>query len=136
MEKRKMWMWGPAKSEKVNPSDSVKKEVKEKCDDFIEKVLKPEHIKPPPKDNQFNYLADIYGKWYRSYFYFCSVYNSPAPNAISPSYDNKFARMEYVGDDKFNLSYMRHTGQWNELFQELTLEECLENMQELPHFMP
>lgn len=31
--------------------------------------------------------------------------------------------MEYVGDNKFNLSYMRHTEQWWELYEGLLLDE-------------
>jgi hypothetical protein len=42
--------------------------------------------------------------------YFISVYACPAPNAFSPSFETNFAHMEYVGGDKFALSFMRHTG--------------------------
>ena len=40
--------------------------------------------------------------------------------------------MEYAGDDKINLAYMRHTGQWWEILQELTLDECIEEIKGLP----
>ena len=114
----------------------MKRILKEKADGIIENVLKPEHIKPPPTDNDFNYLVDIYSKWYRNYFYFCAKYNCPSPNAISPSFERKFARMEYVGNERFNLSYMRHTEQWWEIYQELTMLECLKLISEGAHFMP
>ncbi len=57
--------------------DTVKSQVKAEADELIEKILKPKFIKPPPEDNNFNYLVDIYSKWYRCYFYFCSKYNCP-----------------------------------------------------------
>jgi hypothetical protein len=98
--------------------------------------IKPQHIKPPSTDNDFNYLVDIYSKWHQNYFYFCAQYNCPSPNAISPSFEAKFARMEYVGDDKFNLSYMRHTGQWCEIYQKLPMLECLKLIAEEPYFIP
>jgi hypothetical protein len=44
--------------------------------------------------------------------------------------------MEYVGKGLFNLSYMRHTGSWFEIFQKLSVDECLEVMKDLPHFQP
>ena len=33
--------------------------------------------------------------------------------------------MEYIGKNQFNLSYMRHTGQWHEIYSGLSLDECL-----------
>ena len=47
------------------------------------------------------------------------------PNAISPTFDTGFAPMEYIGKNQFNLSYMRHTGQWHEIYSGLSLDECL-----------
>ena len=48
----------------------------------------------------------------------------PGPNAISPYFEARFARLEYLADDNYNLSYMRHTGQWWEIDRDLSLEEC------------
>ena len=125
---KKMWVYSPAKQPKPKVPESEKQLISEKCNELIETELKPKHIKPPPTDNDWNYLVDIFGKWYRNYFYFCSTYNCPSPNAISPSFEDKFARLEYVGKDSFNIAYMRHTGKWWEIFQGLTLEQCLEEM--------
>ena len=119
--KRKTWMIASPRQAKPQVPDSIKRILKEQADKIIENILKPEHIKPPPTDNDFNYLVDIYSKWYRNYFYFCAKYNSPSPYAISPSFETKFVRMEYVGGERFNLSYMRHTEQWWEIYQELPM---------------
>lgn len=134
--KKEMWM--PAAPRRTIPQvpDSVKRTLKEKADEIIESVLKSKHIKLPPAGNGFNYLADIHSKWYRHYFYFCAKYNCPGPDAIPPSFETKFARMEYVGNERFNLSYMRHTGQWWEIYQELPMIDCLKLIVEEPHFMP
>ena len=134
----KKYGWFPAAPKRTKPTvpDSVKSALKEKADEIIENVIKPKHVKAPPTDNDFNYLADVSSKWYRNYFYFCATYNCPSPNAIAPSFETKFARMEYVDDDKFNLSYMRHTGQWWEIFQELPMSECLKLITEEPYFIP
>lgn len=81
---------------------------------------------------RFNYIVDVYTKWYRSSFYFCATYACPGPQAISSSFETKFARMEYAGDGLFNLSYMRHTGKWFEIFKGLSIDECLETIRDFP----
>ena len=44
--------------------------------------------------------------------------------------------MEYVGDGKFALSFQRHTGQWVELYDALTVDECLNAIKDDPCFVP
>ncbi len=136
VSKRKTWNTAYPKQKKPHVPDSIKASLKEKADEIIDNTLKPKHIKPPPSDNDFNYLVDIYSKWYQNYFYFCTKYNCPGPNAISPSFETKFARMEYIGNEKFNISYMRHTGQWYEIHQELSMFESIKLISEGPHFIP
>ena len=38
--------------------------------------------------------------------------------------------MEYVGDGRFNLAYMRHNDKWWEVGQRLTAKECLERIRD------
>ena len=132
----KRWVYGPAKPTKPEVLENIKSSIESQAQKFVDSELKPQHIKPAPEDERWNYLVDIYVKWYRNYFYFCSKYCSPGPNAISPYFEDKFARLEYVGENLFNLSYMRHTGQWWEIYQELTFEECLTAIRDEPHFQP
>ncbi len=44
--------------------------------------------------------------------------------------------MEYVGDGRFALAFMRHTGQWVELYEGLTVDECLKAIKDDPWFQP
>jgi hypothetical protein len=130
-------MSGKARGKSVGvPPDTVKKAVSAKANELIETVLKPQHIQPPPDDLRFNYIVDIYGKWYRSYFYLCATYQVPDPEADSSSFEAKFARIEYAGDDHFHLAFQRHTGQWVELYTDVSLEECLESIRDEPFFLP
>jgi hypothetical protein len=99
---KKIWVYSPKRQAKAKVSDSIKFQLKSEADILVENVLKPRFIAPPPKENDFNYLVDIFTKWYRNYFYFCSKYNCPGPNAISPSFESKFARLEYVGPNALN----------------------------------
>ena len=135
-KQHKTWQYAPAKPKPPQVPATLKAEVETRARQLIDEVLKPEHLKPPPADERFNYIADIYGRWYRQYFYFCSRYNSPGPDAIAPFFEAKFARMEYVAGGRFNLAYMRHTDQWFEVFRDLSLEECLAAISDNPLFHP
>ncbi len=135
-KKQKRWMYAPSKAAAPKVATAEKAAIKVKADELVETALKPKHIKPPPEEPRFNYVVDIYTKWYRHYLYFCATYHVPGPNAISPSFESKFARLEYVDKDRYHLAYMRYTGQWWELYQNLSLAECLRAIEDEPHFMP
>ncbi len=133
---RKTWVCAPAKPKASEVPAALKANVEAKARRLIDEELKPKYLKPPPADDRFSYIADLYGRWYRHYLYFCARYNSPGPNAIAPFFEAKFARMEYVRGGGFNLAYMRHTGQWVEIFQDLSLAECLAAIRDDPWFQP
>jgi hypothetical protein len=135
-KQRKAWMVGPAKQSKASLPGTLKDEVDTKARDLIENVLKRKHIQPPPTDVQFNYITDIMTKWIGSTCYLISIYACPGPNAIAPTFEETFARMEYVGDAKFVLSFMRHTGKWVELYANICMYECLTAIQDDPWLMP
>ena len=112
-KRQKTWIYRPQKQPKPKVPDSIGQDVETKAGELVETILKPKNIKSPPADESFNYIVDIYVKWYRNYFYFCSKYCCPCSNCISEFFEEKFARLEYIGNGHFNLSYMRHTGQTN-----------------------
>jgi hypothetical protein len=122
------WVYSPKEAARPKVPERLKVEVQSRAQTLIDEVLKPMHIKPPGKDEQWNYLVDIFCKWRGSFFYFCSTYHCPGPNAITPSFESRFARLEYIGNNTFALAYMRYTGQWWEVFPELTLEQALETI--------
>jgi hypothetical protein len=115
---------------------ALKQEVNQKAGDLIEKVLKPKPVELPPTGHQLNYVTAIRIKWLGSKCYFISVYACPGPNSLSPSFERKFARMQYVSDGKFNLAFMRHTGQWVELYEGLSVDECMKASRDGPWFVP
>lgn len=130
---KKMWVWAPKKPAKPTIPDAEKKSTEARCVALIER-MKPQWIQPP--NEQWGYVSDVYGKWYRSYYYFCALYRYDSPQFISPEAETKFARLEYAGPDKFNLAYFRHTGQWFQVFEELSLEGCLEQVEKNSIFLP
>jgi hypothetical protein len=42
--------------------------------------------------------------------------------------------MEYAGNRRFHLSYMRYTGQWIQIYLDLTVDECIEAVRDDPYF--
>jgi hypothetical protein len=134
-KKRKAWMIRPGKNPESVP-DSLKREAEAKARDLIENVLKPRHVKLPQENERFNYIIDIGARWYRNYFYFFSTYACPDPNALSPTFESKFARMEYLGNGKFALYFMRHTGEWVGIHDALAVDECMKAIQDDAWFVP
>jgi hypothetical protein len=133
---KKSWAYRPRKHSKSKVPDTVKQTLKAKADELVKTVLMPQHVKPPSPDNDLNYVANIYTKWYRHYFYFCTTYNVRGPHATAPSFEAKFARLEYVSADSFNLAFMRYTGQWVEIAYDISFDEALEMIQDDPLFHP
>ncbi len=122
---RKMWMLVPEKKPKPTVPEATKQRVMEEANKLIETVIKPQRIEPPPTDNDFNYLVDVYGKWYRCYFYFVAKYNCPSPRAMVPSFEHNYVRLEYVDEDQYNFAYRRYNDQWIETHPDCSLAECL-----------
>jgi hypothetical protein len=135
-KQRKLSIFRPEKKSTSSLPGTVRDEVETKAKELIDKVLKPKHVQPPLEDSESNYITDISLKWLGSKCFFVSTYACPGPNAISPTFEEKFARIEYVGDGKFNLSFMRHTGDWVPLFEGQTVDECMKAIQDDPWFVP
>ncbi len=58
------------------------------------------------------------------------------PNAVSPTFETKFARIEPLGDGKFTLSFMRHNDKWVALYDGISVDECMKAIQDDPWFVP
>jgi hypothetical protein len=135
-KQQKTWARNSRGPSKPKGPDFVKASISIKAQQLIDDHLKPAHVKPPPKNPEFNYLTELFTRWYQSYFYFCATYASPGSHALSPTFEVRFARMGYEGDGKFNLAYMRHNGQWNVIHYGLSVDECLTAIRDEPHFLP
>ena len=131
----KTCVYSPRSAPKGKVPDSVKTEVSQQAQKIIEE-WKPQFVEAPPKDREWNYIVDLSTKWHRDYFYFVAKYASPGPTAISPFFDAPFTRLEYVRNQRFNLSFMRHTGRWVEVERELTLAKALESIRNKGFYHP
>ncbi len=132
--KHRAWAWGPTKPSKV--PESVRVDLSARAQALVEAELKPRHVKPPSIDSDLNYIVDISTKWRGRFFYFVSEYACPGPNALSPYFETGFARLEYQRDGRFSLAFMRHTGQWWQVYTDLTVDDALNQIREDAFFQP
>lgn len=133
-KRQKAWNWAPAKPSGI--PQAVKDKLSARAQEFVDLELNPRHVQPPPRNARFNYIVDLSTKWQGRFFYFVSKYASPGPNAISPFFEAAFARLEYQGKGRFSLAYMRHTGQWWQVYTDLTVGQALNVIREEPLFQP
>ncbi len=137
-EKRppKTWMLPTPtqRTAKAPVPERIKADLDAKAIKLVDGVLKPKHVKTPPKEPRFNYIVDVWIKWLGSTLYFGATYACPGPTAISTSFESKFARMEHNGGGRFALSYMRHTDKWFRLAPSLSVDECLDAIENGWHF--
>ena len=117
------------------PSAGEKAAITAACEKFIAEVLKPRFL-PEIRPTAFNYPIDLYGKWHGNKYRFFERFYSGHRDAIEPEFEAPFARLEYVGRDRFDLSYHRHTGEWFCLYRRVSLAEALRLIESDGHFHP
>ena len=125
------WVFVEPKAKPI--SDFQKKEIESRCQILIEE-FRTQFIQEANPDS--GYTTDIFGKWYRHYFYFCQLMKYDSPDFRVNEAEYKFARLECFANNTFGLSYFRHTGQWWQIFEGQTLESCLESIKTDPIFHP
>ncbi len=136
---RGMWVYDPAgvfrNSGKKVPAD-IKINTSVEAQKLIDSKLKPAYIKAPGKNLKYNYIVDLYTKWHGPFFYFCAKYRVPRSGAELTHFESKFARLQYADKGQFNLAFQRHTGQWIEVEQAISLKKCLEYIEDDGFFIP
>lgn len=131
---KKYWMLSSRSNQKIKLSESEKYNIQDYFHPLIESFKKQYVLENPNKE--FNYLVDIYSKWYQNYFYLCEKFKSEHPNRLMDEFEVKFVRLKYTGKNQFDFSYFRHTGQWHLVAENLTLDECKEMILSNPNFQP
>jgi hypothetical protein len=126
------WVMSP--SPKPTIPASVQADVTERAQELVETILTPRSVREPPSNPHWNYIVGLSTCWYRSSLYFCATYCCPGPNALSPSFEQRFARMQFARENRFHRAYMRYTGAWVTLYHDLPLDECLTAIRDGPGF--
>lgn len=134
IEKSSTGGWAPRRTKQVKTPDYLKQTITSKAAELIQTHLRPTFIKPPPKNANMNYVIDIWSKWHGNSFYFCATFASPGLHAVCPTFELRFAKMSYKGNQRFNLAYMRHNDQWIEIYYGISVEECLTAVRDDPYF--
>ena len=85
-----------------------------KVQEFIEAKFRRniEHNAAAARKYGFNYVVDIFTEWRGKYFYVVTKYCSPRSETADEFFEVRSPRMEYAANHRFNLSFLRHTGQW------------------------
>lgn len=130
----RLWAYSPAKDPATRPSAPIREEVDRKAKELIESTLAEKFIRPAPADPRFNYVIGLSTKWRGRFFYLVLTYACPPPDALSPTFDHNLARLEHAADHRFNLAFLRHTGEWCTLLTGATLDECLASVRDDPWF--
>jgi hypothetical protein len=95
------------------------------CQAFIDTVLKPRFL-PATTPTQFNYPVDIQGKWHGSKYRFLQRYRSSFEDNRGEEFDAPFVRLDWIGRNRFDVQWHRHTGQWFRVHQNLSLNAALD----------
>ena len=116
-------------------SEAEKLTISAACQRLIDKVLKPRCL-PVIRPTKFNYPIDIYGKWHGTRYRFIQRYRSGFPENLNEEFDAPFVRLDWVGRNRFNVQWHRHTGAWFCLYRGLSLAEALKAIEEDGHLHP
>jgi hypothetical protein len=119
-------IWAPAVvRQKPKIPDNLEQEVIiSACNAFVRNVLKPRFL-PQVRPTEWNYVIDIRGMWAGGRYRFIQRYRSGMQHNLCEEFDAPFARIDYVGQDSFDIYWMRHTGKWWKLYSGVTLEKAL-----------
>ncbi len=101
-----------------------KNKISKQFEPIIE-VLK-KNLKPIPEPQLYNHCIDVFSKWRGNYLYIKQKFKVGGENRYKDFFDTGIARLEYRGENRFNLSYYRHTGKWEPLYmyQDISFEEA------------
>ncbi len=129
MKTKKVWVFTPVKK-------TIAEADKQALSDMFEPLIaayKKKFIEVKP-NKQENFIIDFYSKFYRGFFYLCAKYKAEYENRTLDEFEEKFARLEFVDENSYNLAYFRHTGQWWTIDENVTAEYCYKNIKDNPLF--
>lgn len=124
MSRQKQWLPITRTPRPPPVPDPEKQAVIAACEAFIRDVLKPRFL-PRITPNEFNYVIDIHGAWAAGRYRFMRRYRSGMPHNAGEEFNAPFARIDRMGADRFDIHWMRHTGNWWRLHIGVTLIEAL-----------
>jgi hypothetical protein len=116
-------------------SEAEKITITAACQQLINEVLKPRFL-PLIRPTKFNYPIDIQGKWHGTRYRFIQRFRSGFPENLNEEFDAPFTRLDWVGRDRFDVQWHRHTGAWFCLYRRLSLTQALKAIETDGHLHP
>jgi hypothetical protein len=89
-------------------SAAEKSAVSAACRQLIDGFFKPRFL-PAIRPTEFNYPVDIRGKWHGTKYRFIQRYRSGFAENLGEEFDAPFARLDWIGRNRFDLQWHRHT---------------------------
>jgi len=123
MAKRTRGYWAPS-SRASSPTEDEKEKIIKACEALIADFFKPQFL-PNIEPTRWNYVIDIHGAWAGGRYRFMQRYRSGMEHNNGEEFDAPFARLDRIGPNKFDICWMRHTGQWQRLYTGETLAEAI-----------
>ena len=117
------------------PSEAEKSHITATCQRFIDETLKPRFL-PAIRPTEFNYPVDIQGKWHGGRYRFIQRYQSGFPHNLGEEFDAPFVRLDWMGHDRFDIQWHRHTGVWFCIYRGKTLAQALKIIETDGHMHP
>lgn len=105
------------------------------CQRFIDTVLKPRFL-TDIRPTRFNYPIDILGKWHGRRYRFLQRYRSGFLDNLGEEFDAPFTRLDWVGPDRFDVQWYRHTETWFRLYRAQSLAQALKAIETDGHLHP
>ena len=124
MKRRKQQAWAVRVARPLRPDETEKRAIIAACETFIRNVLKPRFLPEEVRSTEWNYVVDIYGAWAGGRYRLMQRYRSGMKRNRGEEFDAPFARIDRMGPDRFDIHWMRHTGQWWRLHAGVTLAEA------------
>ncbi len=119
----------------TRPSPGERTAIAAACAAFIADVLKRRFL-PAVRPTEFNYPIAIHGEWHGDRYRFLRRYRSDDPRSGEPEFDARFARLDHVSRDLFDLSWHRHTGERVRHFPRVSLAAALHLIETGTYFEP
>ena len=124
MAQKKQWMLARRAARPDLPNEAEKRAIIAACEALIRDVLLPRFM-PEIRPTEFNYKIAIHGAWAAGRYRFMQRYRSGWESNRGAEFDAPFARLDRMGPDRFDIHWMRHTGEWWPLHAGVTLAEAL-----------
>jgi len=106
MPRAKQWMPTTRTSRQEPTSETERRAIIAACEAFIRDVLKPRFL-PQVRPTEWNYVVEIHGAWAAGRYRFMQLYRSGMEHNRGEEFDAPFARIDRMGQDRFDIYWMR-----------------------------